>query len=67
MRRDFSTPELFATYPNLSELEVATINRHLKGAMIALDACGQDDLADQVKLIFKEVAHRCYDQGGENS
>lgn len=44
----------------LSEPEVTEIQRKLKAAMTALDACAQDDLADQVKLIFKEVARRAY-------
>jgi hypothetical protein len=45
---------------NLSAFEVDTIQRSLKKAMNALDACGQDDLADEVKVIFKKVAARAF-------
>ena len=44
----------------LSTPEVATIQSKLRAAMNALDACGQDDLSQQVHTIFKEVARRAY-------
>jgi len=45
---------------NLSTSEITTIQSALKAAMSVLDACGQDDLSDQVKTIFKTVAERAF-------
>ena len=45
----------------LSEPEVTEIQRKLRAVMNALDACGQDDLAEQVKGIFKEVGRRAFE------
>ena len=48
--------------PQLTVPEVETIQKPLKSAMQMLDYCGQDDLSEQVKVIFKEVAARCFQE-----
>jgi len=46
----------------LSAPEVITIQDRLRAAMIALDLCGQDDLSDQIKSIYEEVARRAFEE-----
>lgn len=43
---------------SMTTKEAAAIQRYLRSAMNALDACGQSDLAEEVKALFKRVAER---------
>jgi hypothetical protein len=46
----------------LSDPEITTVQDRLRAAMVALDLCGQYDLADQVQAIYKEVATRGFEE-----
>jgi uncharacterized protein (UPF0335 family) len=50
----------------LSASEVDVIQTALRTALSRLDACGQDDLADEIKEIYKKVAARSFDTKDES-